>query len=190
MRETQDAINERLGLDYDAFVNSSLLLQGRSDEFTKKRPAERKNILGKVLNLQKYDQLAEKARIRQTKLNSQKEKLEREIEVYSDTLQYEKGWKADFDGASKTLKLKEEELDILKKEESELVANLVTQQALVKELEALDAMLGQHQEQKELRTQENELLSEKIEGCEYLVGQEKSNSGRIPILRHPAERTR
>ena len=92
IRETQEKLNECLGLDYDAFVNSSMLLQGRSDEFTKKRPAERKNILGRILNLSRYDRLSDKARSKLSGLNTEAEKIGREIELLSKTLEDEEQW--------------------------------------------------------------------------------------------------
>jgi len=52
---TQQKINELLRMDYDTFINSAFLLQGRADEFTVKRPAERKRVLGDILGLEIYD---------------------------------------------------------------------------------------------------------------------------------------
>jgi exonuclease SbcC len=53
--ETQTRINMILGIEYDTFINSALLLQGRADEFTLKAPTERKRILGDILGLGQYD---------------------------------------------------------------------------------------------------------------------------------------
>jgi exonuclease SbcC len=64
MRETQRLITARLRMDYDTFINSAFLRQGRADEFTTKNPTERKEILGKILGLERYDGLAEQARER------------------------------------------------------------------------------------------------------------------------------
>ena len=52
---TQRKINELLRMDYETFINSAFLLQGRADEFTIKRPAERKRVLGDILGLDVYD---------------------------------------------------------------------------------------------------------------------------------------
>jgi exonuclease SbcC len=52
---TQEQINDLLRMDYDTFINSAFLLQGRADEFTIKRPAERKRVLGDILGLQIYE---------------------------------------------------------------------------------------------------------------------------------------
>jgi exonuclease SbcC len=56
IQETQQKIIELLRLDYKTFVNSAFLRQGHSDEFSIKRPSERKEILANILNLQQYDE--------------------------------------------------------------------------------------------------------------------------------------
>ncbi|MGK2965415.1 MAG: AAA family ATPase, partial [Tepidiformaceae bacterium] len=61
MRETQQEINRRLRMDYDTFVNSAFIAQGRSNEFTRKAPAERKEVFGKILGLEFYEKLADAA---------------------------------------------------------------------------------------------------------------------------------
>jgi exonuclease SbcC len=64
MRATQQLISQTLRLDYETFVNSAYLRQGRADEFMLKRPSERKQILADLLKLSQYDELAEKAKER------------------------------------------------------------------------------------------------------------------------------
>ncbi|HEY9846665.1 MAG TPA: SbcC/MukB-like Walker B domain-containing protein, partial [Candidatus Caenarcaniphilales bacterium] len=62
MRATQQTILNHLRLDYDTFVNSAYLRQGRADEFMLKRPSDRKQLLSELLKLDQYDALAEKAK--------------------------------------------------------------------------------------------------------------------------------
>lgn len=64
VKATQAAIVHRLRLDYETFVNSAYLRQGRADEFMLKGPAERKQILADLLKLSQYDELAEQAKDR------------------------------------------------------------------------------------------------------------------------------
>lgn len=54
---TQEKIEKLLGLDYETFVNSAFLRQGMADEFSKKSPKERKQILSNILGFSKYDEL-------------------------------------------------------------------------------------------------------------------------------------
>ncbi len=64
MRVTQARINSLLHMDYETFINSAFLLQGRADEFTVKAPGERKRILGEILGLDLFDDLETRARAR------------------------------------------------------------------------------------------------------------------------------
>ncbi len=64
IRQTQRRIIETLKLDYETFVNSAYLRQGRADEFTTKSPGQRKRILAEILRLDVYDELERRARER------------------------------------------------------------------------------------------------------------------------------
>ncbi len=56
MRATQDKINRLLNLDYETFVHSAFLQQGKADAFTTKTPRERKQILSDILGLARWEQ--------------------------------------------------------------------------------------------------------------------------------------
>ena len=62
IRETQHKIDQIVGMQYDTFINSAFLMQGRSDEFTSKTPGDRKDLLADILGLDIYDRLQRKAR--------------------------------------------------------------------------------------------------------------------------------
>jgi exonuclease SbcC len=79
VRGTQERITRLLHMDYDTFVNSAFILQGRADEFARRSPGERKRILGEILNLGDYDALAEAARRRARDARARREALEAEI---------------------------------------------------------------------------------------------------------------
>lgn len=62
VRSTQQTIVSHLKMDYETFINSAYLRQGRADEFMLKRPSDRKQILADMLALSQYDELAERAK--------------------------------------------------------------------------------------------------------------------------------
>jgi exonuclease SbcC len=62
--DTQAQINRTIGMDYDTFVNSAFLVQGRAGEFTNKTPGGRKEVLGKILGLETYERLQADAKER------------------------------------------------------------------------------------------------------------------------------
>lgn len=55
MRATQARINRILRMDYDTFINSAYLQQGKADAFTVQPPGERKRILANILGLDRWD---------------------------------------------------------------------------------------------------------------------------------------
>ncbi|MBI5947083.1 MAG: SMC family ATPase [Chloroflexi bacterium] len=58
LRETQQRLIATVRLDYDTFVSSAFIVQGRSNEFTRKAPADRKEVFRKILGLERYEVLA------------------------------------------------------------------------------------------------------------------------------------
>jgi exonuclease SbcC len=82
VRETQEAIIRTLRMGYETFANSAFLRQGHADEFTRKKPAERKAVLAEILGLDVYEQLEERAKERARGLDGQIRGLEGRIEAY------------------------------------------------------------------------------------------------------------
>lgn len=80
MRETQNDINRRVLFDYDTFLNSVFIAQGRADEFTRKPAGERKRVLRNVLGLERYEDYSQRARTlgreRDVELRSLRERIE------------------------------------------------------------------------------------------------------------------
>ncbi len=87
MRATQQLILQHLKLDYDTFINSAYLRQGRADEFMLKRPSERKQILADLLKLDQYDELAEQAKERSRQTKAELSLLEQSIDRIATQLQ-------------------------------------------------------------------------------------------------------
>jgi exonuclease SbcC len=87
VRATQDLILQHIKLDYDTFINSAYLRQGRADEFMIKRPSERKEILAELLKLNQYDQLEERAKDASRQFKGRAEELERTLESSQIQLQ-------------------------------------------------------------------------------------------------------
>ena len=85
-RETQARINDLLHLEYQTFINSAFLLQGRADEFTKKGPAERKKVLADILGLAYYEGLEARAREEARSREVRGEELRRVLADMEDEL--------------------------------------------------------------------------------------------------------
>jgi exonuclease SbcC len=75
IRKTQEKIEQMIGLDYEAFINSSFLRQGQANEFSKKLPKERKDVLANILGLNRYEKAKKLAAEKIRTLSQEKEKL-------------------------------------------------------------------------------------------------------------------
>lgn len=71
IRDTEAKIVQLLHMNYDTFINSVFVLQGRADEFTTRRPGERKRILAEILGLSVYDALEARARARRNEMDQE-----------------------------------------------------------------------------------------------------------------------
>jgi exonuclease SbcC len=87
VKATQQLIVRYLKLDYDTFINSAYLRQGRADEFMLKRPSERKQILADLLKLDRYEELAEQAKDLSKQFKGQAEQLEISCQAIQTQLQ-------------------------------------------------------------------------------------------------------
>lgn len=82
--ETQKKIISLLNLDAETFSSSSMILQGKANEFTSRPAGQRKAILAQVLQLDQYEILQEKAKekLQATNLELEKSKVKvSEIDV-------------------------------------------------------------------------------------------------------------
>jgi len=143
-KETQQKIGELLKMDYQTFVNSAYLRQGAADQFARKMPAERKQILGEILGLSEFDRLQELCR---EQLKPLKEKCERlsgllsrlpEIEEQIKQLEGEKiGFTASLNDARAQKDKLEADLSLWQKKAHEIEARQEKQKGIEVQLVAL-----------------------------------------------------
>jgi exonuclease SbcC len=106
IRATQAKINTLLRLDYDTFVNSAFLLQGRADEFTVKTAGERKQILSDILGLDQWERYEERVKEQIKRTQEKIVGVEVRIKEVDRELAQEDAYKADLAAAqAETLRL-------------------------------------------------------------------------------------
>ncbi len=57
IKATQNKLEKTIGISYESFINSAFLRQGQANEFSKKSPKERKEILATILQLERFEDL-------------------------------------------------------------------------------------------------------------------------------------
>ena len=68
VRDTEALIVRTIQLDYDTFINTAYLQQGKADQFTQNTASKRKEFLAEALGLSYYEQLEERAKARVAEL--------------------------------------------------------------------------------------------------------------------------
>ena len=147
VRETEAKIRSLLHMDYDTFVNSAFILQGRADMFTTSGAAKRKQVLGEVLDLSWYDRLAEKARGESREQERTTERLEAEIAGIDRELSHKEEHEA-------RLAEIQSEMSIIEREERGCEAELESLQEESRKLQGLQ------QEIERLEQDEKRILGE------------------------------
>lgn len=84
---TQQKITDTLRMDYNTFINSVFILQGRADEFTRRSARDRKVILADILGLWRYDELRERARLRMQQVEQGRDECDRRLLHIDETLE-------------------------------------------------------------------------------------------------------
>ncbi len=135
--QTEKKIIQLLHMDYETFINSAFLKQGRADEFTQKRPGERKQVLSNILQLSVYDELEAKAK----ELSKAQEniilQLENALQSLREEIARKPAFQMELDKAQKDLQQAEqmtaeqENRLVLLRKEKEILENKKAQLALI-----------------------------------------------------------
>ncbi|MFC1937798.1 AAA family ATPase [Chloroflexota bacterium] len=115
--QTQQKINGILHMNYETFINSAYLRQGHADEFTLKKPTERKEVLAEILGLSFYDELEEQAKELARQDEAERAALESAIADIDTELAQLPAYEAEFQRAESQLAQIEE---VMKEHESRL----------------------------------------------------------------------
>src|SRR3989304_1120809 len=177
----QGTIEKTLKMDYDSFICSAFILQGRADEFTKRTPAERKDVLARILGLERYEELAKKARELAQKSKLEGEQIERDItNIESEISQKDNlirklnETKAEEDKITNEIKEKEKYYEVVIRESEALRAKTETYRRLTRDKEDtlrrfsrlkedLDKLVGEIDKDKEIISKEKEVLQGYLE---------------------------
>jgi len=143
-----------LHMDYDTFINSAFLRQGHADEFTTKRPVERKQVLADILGLSSYDELEERAKQLASQQEIEKAQLGNVIQeisgelvqkpVYEDELKQAQNQLAQIE---KVAKGQESRVNSLRQEKEALESKRSQLDQLEKHMTELTRELGRWEEQ-------------------------------------------
>jgi exonuclease SbcC len=172
-RETQARIDDTLGIDYDTFINSAFLLQGRSDEFTQKSPSQRKEILVSILNLSRYETLETRARDRWREAKNRQQRAEAEVERLQEALADVDEWREQREAAQAAVEDKQEALAKVREQEKELTQQLADLEAKAREAESVREAIEDLEDRIGENQDEVDTLNERIADADELLADEE-----------------
>lgn len=86
-RETKGKLEGLLRLNYEMFLATAYLAQGRADIFARAKPTERKQIVADILDLSRYDELEKRARETQREARERRSAAESQLTLIDEELQ-------------------------------------------------------------------------------------------------------
>jgi DNA repair protein SbcC/Rad50 len=155
LRNTQQKILEHIKLDYDTFINSAYLRQGRADEFMLKKPIERKQVLANLLKLDRYDTLAEQAKEKARDFKAKVEVLKHGLQTTQEQLQQKEAI------ASEQIQL-QQATDLLSSQQQADTAHLQQLQLQHHNRQTWQKLLAGHQQQHYNISQECRRLQQEL----------------------------
>jgi len=173
-RETQERIIKTLRLDYHTFINSAFILQGRTNEFSKKTARERKEVLSEILGLSRYDGLADLAKSYLKEINNTIMAKDSRLKYITQELAQIDFYKGKIKGLSENqsqisekIKGKEWQIDKLKKGITSLQHKSEEASGSMRRIEQLRQEIERGE--REIETKKEEILS-----CEKIISRKET----------------
>lgn len=110
IKATQELINSILKVNYELFISSVMIMQGKADSFTRKEPSERKELLYDILGLQIYEELRELATDKRKELISSAESIKTLINSLKEKITIKNSLDEDLKKLNTEMNKKEEEI--------------------------------------------------------------------------------
>ena len=169
VRETTRKLVETIRLDYDTFINSAFLVQGKADLFVSQRPAERKRILGEILNLSMYDGYAQKARDMARDDRNRQTIARGRIELIDRELEREEGLKKQAQDITETLSDLKARLESAAKRRDEIGAVVADMQNRQQQLRQAKERISELSEEAGRLAKRRQELQETIASSEQML---------------------
>ncbi|HLI48800.1 MAG TPA: SMC family ATPase [Chthonomonas sp.] len=173
-RETEKRLTQLLSMEYETFLNSAYLQQGRAEEFTRQTPDKRKQVLGQILGLERYDRLQELAREQVREAKAQIQELEGQVNLLKLEANDLQRRNAQLQEVRAGLERLREELAQKEQEHAQLHTKLVELQALAAQVRELERTLAEQRADTQTRREELARVESQITEMEALLGQSEA----------------
>lgn len=153
--ETQKAIEEVLRMDYRTFTASSLILQGKADSFTADMTdQERKEVLARILGLDLWERMQERAKEKIRELKAQEQTLESQRSSLRQVIDSKAQREAERQALLEKIKNTAKFIEAHEKEAADVRTRLGQKQALEQSLSEVVAAINKQAKAREKNEQE------------------------------------
>ncbi len=172
VNDTQARIISNLNLDYDTFINSAYLRQGKADEFMLNGPNERKKILAKMLKLEQYDHLSEKAKEQSKEYKLQAQQLENRLTTIEEQLGNQQSVEAEKKALQENIQQKQQDYQTSQQTLQELQKLQSQRQFWEDQIKQSEQQYQNTQQEYQRLTREKESLSNQLQKMQEITARE------------------
>ncbi|MDE2777668.1 MAG: SMC family ATPase [Chloroflexota bacterium] len=186
-RRTQEKINQILRLDYETFVHSAFLQQGRADAFTLKTAAERKRILADILSLEQWTEYEDAVKTRLSGIASQIDIVKHDIKRIDEEIARAPQLADDLDELLSSLAEAQERLSQAEEAYSHAANAAAARRRERENQRELERLIGSRKEDIGAAQAEVQRQEEKIAGYQATIAQRESIEAGFSQLREARE---
>lgn len=172
IKATQELIHSIIKANYELFVSSVMIMQGKADSFTRKDPSERKELLYDILELNIYEKLRELAYDKRKEILSRVESLKMLIAPIEENLKEKKFLEKELFELNGLINEKENRVKDLKQRLSEKNKELeVAKEEVIKKVNISDRLKREEENLNSLSKEKNEYLKQIKEAQKVILMQ-------------------
>ncbi|MBF2057286.1 MAG: SMC family ATPase [Cyanobacterium sp. T60_A2020_053] len=173
LTDTQNNIDECLKVDYKTFINSAYLKQGQADEFMSKTAAERKEILFKLLKLDDYEKIVEKAKAEAKQYKTEFDQLEGKLIYLQSQLETREDLNIQLDNLNKDLIYYQNEQNNIEQKVRDLSSLNSQREGLTQQLKSYQNLLLEINQSISQVSQDSVNIAQEIKRLEDILFQEE-----------------
>jgi exonuclease SbcC len=184
---TQRKIIELLKLDYDTFVASAFLQQGKADAFTLKPPAERKRVLGEILGLEQWSVYEERAKEKIKSIETEITAIDLTLREITAELKKEPQYQRELAAAEAAHAEAQQALSIAQKALEEVATAPTELRAKQEALEGQQRTLREHQKDAQTAAAEITRIQTNLQRYETMLAKQAEIEQGYTALQHARE---
>jgi DNA repair protein SbcC/Rad50 len=187
LRETQKRIIDLLRLEYDTFVTSAFLQQGKADAFTTKQPAERKRLLADILGLEQWEVYEQRTKDQLKEIDRTLENLKGSLKEIQEELRFESSYQATLRTAKQNRDDAQKELEIAEARVKEFANAETDYKLMVAQIQDLQKVLRERQADRDTVYKDGEKLTQQLADYQAILEQSEAIRTGLDILREARE---